>query len=395
MSDLVIANVTVVTENRTIPSGSVTVRDGKIEEIHEGFVVKGEASVIDGKDRNLTLLPGFIDVHIHGANGHDVMDATEEALYGLAVQLPQEGTTSFLATTMTQSKERITKAVTNAGEFIEKQEQGQGQAEVLGIHLEGPFISPSKAGAQPLEHITKPSLDLFEQWQNESHQNIKLITLAPELEGALPFIEEVRRKGVICSLGHSEATLNEANEAVEKGASHITHLYNQMSGLHHREPGLVGAAFTNPALLVEMIVDHIHIHPEAVRLAYQVLGSDRTILITDAMRAKCLPAGTYDLAGQNVTVNNGEARLSDGTLAGSILTLEEAARKMRAFAGVELNELVKMTSANAARELGVYDRKGSITKGKDADLVLLDEKGCVVTTICRGIISYNCEGGAT
>ncbi|GEN52934.1 N-acetylglucosamine-6-phosphate deacetylase [Halobacillus faecis] len=393
MSDLVIANVTVVTENGTIPSGSVTVRDGKIEEIHEGFVGKDEATVIDGKDRNLTLLPGFIDVHIHGANGHDVMDATEEALYGLAAQLPQEGTTSFLATTMTQSQERISKAVTNAGEFIEKQEQGH--AEVLGIHLEGPFISPSKAGAQPIEHITKPSIDLFEQWQNESHQHIKLITLAPELEGSLPFIEEVRRKGVICSLGHSEATLDEANQAVEKGASHITHLYNQMSGLHHREPGLVGAAFTNPELLVEMIVDHIHIHPEAVRLAYQVLGSDRTILITDAMRAKCLSAGTYDLAGQNVTVNNGEARLSDGTLAGSILTLEEAARKMRTFAGVELNELVKMTSANAARELGIYDRKGSITKGKDADLVLLDEKGCVVTTICRGIISYNCKGGAS
>ncbi|MYL51209.1 N-acetylglucosamine-6-phosphate deacetylase [Halobacillus litoralis] len=394
MSDLVITNVTVVTENRTIPSGSVMVRDGKIEEIHEGSVFKDEAFVIDGKGRNLTLLPGFIDVHIHGANGHDVMDATMEALQGVAVQLPKEGTTSFLATTMTQSRERISQAVTNAGTYMDQQQRA-GQAEVLGIHLEGPFISPSKAGAQPLEHIIAPSLEIFEQWQNASQQQIKLITLAPELEGALPFIEELRRKGVICSLGHSEATLAQANDAVEKGASHVTHLYNQMSGLHHREPGLVGAAFTNPELLVEMIVDHIHIHPEAVRLAYQVLGSDRTILITDAMRAKCLPAGNYDLAGQNVTVNHGEARLSDGTLAGSILTLDEAARKMRTFARVDLNELVKMTSTNAARELGVYDRKGDIAKGKDADLVLLDENGYVVTTICRGVISYNGKGGAS
>ncbi|WLR47575.1 N-acetylglucosamine-6-phosphate deacetylase [Halobacillus litoralis] len=393
MSDLVISNVTVVMENGTIPSGSVTVSDGKIEEIQEGFVIKEGDSVIDGKGRNLTLLPGFIDVHIHGANGHDVMDATEEALRGVAVQLPKEGTTSFLATTMTQSKERITQAVTNVGTYMEHQ-QRDGQAEVLGIHLEGPFISPSKAGAQPAEHITEPSLSLFENWQKDSQQQIKLVTLAPELEGALPFIEEVRKKGVICSLGHSEATLAEANEAVDKGASHVTHLYNQMSGLHHREPGLVGAALTNRELLVEMIVDHIHIHPEAVRLAYQILGSDRTILITDAMRAKCLPAGTYDLAGQNVTVNNGEARLSDGTLAGSILTLEEAARKMRTFSGVDPAELVKMTSANAARELGVYDRKGSIAKGKDADLVLLDEEGRVVTTICRGVISYDGKGGA-
>lgn len=394
MNDLVITNVTIVTEDRTIPSGSVRVSEGKIEEIQEEIIVKDGASVIDGHGRNLTLLPGFIDVHIHGANGHDVMDATEEALHGVAVQLPMEGTTSFLATTMTQSRERISQAVTNVGTYMEQQ-QRNGQAEVLGIHLEGPFISPSKAGAQPLEHITEPSLPLFEQWQNESQQQIKLVTLAPELKGALPFIEKVREKGVICSLGHSEASLAEANDAVEKGASHVTHLYNQMSGLHHREPGLVGTAFTNPDLFVEMIVDHIHIHPEAVRLAYQVLGSDRTILITDAMRAKCLPSGTYDLAGQNVTVKNGEARLSDGTLAGSILTLEEAARKMRTFAGVGLNELVKMTSANAARELGVYDRKGSIAKGKDADLVLLDEEGCVVTTICRGVISYDGKGGVS
>ncbi|CDQ21062.1 N-acetylglucosamine 6-phosphate deacetylase [Halobacillus karajensis] len=388
MGDLMITNVSIVTEKETIPNGTVYIKDGTIEKISKEKDRTHATHVIDGKGENLTLVPGFIDVHIHGANGHDVMDATPEALDGLATQLPKEGTTSFLATTMTQSKENISRALKNAGEYIESQKR-EGKAEVLGVHLEGPFISEEKAGAQPPEHIAKPSLELFHKWQKESENHIKLVTIAPETDGALQFIKEICGKGVVCSLGHSSATLETANEAVKHGASHVTHLFNQMSGLHHREPGLVGAAFTNPELWVEMIVDHIHVHPEAVKLAYRMIGSKRTVLITDAMRAKCLPEGIYDLAGQSVRVQNGEARLEDGTLAGSILTLEEAAQKMQDFVGVNREELVQITSANAARELGVYHRKGSIAEKKDADLVILDEGGNVLVTICKGIISYD------
>ncbi|MCA0970912.1 N-acetylglucosamine-6-phosphate deacetylase [Halobacillus litoralis] len=371
-----ISNVRIVTEERVMENGSVEIEDGRIRRISDRTAQEPE---IDGGGH--TLLPGFIDVHIHGAAGHDVMDATTEALDGMTAKLPEEGTTSFLATTMTQSPENISKAVRNVGAY-----EASGGAEVLGIHLEGPFISSGKAGAQPTAHILPPSVEMFETWQNESRDRIKLVTLAPETEGALDFIEKISRTGVVCSLGHSEASLETANAAADRGARHVTHLFNQMSGLHHREPGLVGAAFLNPSLMVEMIVDHIHVHPDAVRLAYQTIGSERTMLITDAMRAKCLADGAYDLGGQDVTVKNQEARLEDGTLAGSILKLNEAVRKMRPLASWQ--ELARITSGNAARQLGVFDRKGSIEEGKDADLVLLDEDGSVVLTLCMGEVAY-------
>ncbi|RWZ60621.1 N-acetylglucosamine-6-phosphate deacetylase [Halobacillus fulvus] len=387
MAELVFENVTVALDDGRLMKGSVCVEGGKISEVTEHIVSSADHKI---NGEGYTLVPGFIDVHIHGANGHDVMDASEEAVRGMARQLPKEGTTSFLATTMTQSDESIASAVANVGHYMKR--QPEGEAEVLGIHLEGPFISEKKAGAQPAEHIQKPSVERFQKWQEESDGQIKLVTLAPEVEGAQDFIEEISRTGVICSLGHSDATWKEADEAVRRGARHVTHLYNQMSGLHHREPGLVGAALTNRKLNVELIVDHIHVHPEAVRLAYETMGSERTLLITDAMRAKCLPSGTYDLGGQDVIVKEGEARLADGTLAGSILTLEEAARKMKTHAGATIHELVRMTSSNAAKELGVYDRKGSIAEGKDADLVLLDDQHNVALTVCRGRIAFDKSG---
>ncbi|TGB03767.1 N-acetylglucosamine-6-phosphate deacetylase [Halobacillus salinus] len=373
---MLISNIRIVTEQQVIENGTVEIQDGRIKRISDQII---KEPTIDGG--GATLLPGFIDVHIHGADGHDMMDATKEALDGITAKLPEEGTTSFLATTMTQSVENITRAVTNAGAY----ESTKG-AELLGIHLEGPFISDKKAGAQPLEHILPPSLEQFQAWQDAANGQIKLVTLAPETEGALPFIEKVSSTGVVCSLGHSDASFATASAAAEHGARHVTHLFNQMSGLHHREPGLVGAAFMNPALMVEMIVDHIHVHPDAVRLAYQNIGPERTMLITDAMRAKCLPSGTYDLGGQDVTVENGEARLEDGTLAGSILKLNEAARNMREHASWQ--ELARITSGNAARQLDAFDRKGSIEEGKDADLVLLNDEGDVLLTICRGEVAF-------
>ncbi|MBA2174210.1 N-acetylglucosamine-6-phosphate deacetylase [Halobacillus locisalis] len=381
----IVTNITIIAESETISNGTVVIKNGVIEKVIKGSWVE-EGPVIDGE--GMTLLPGFIDVHIHGANGHDVMDATQEAIKGIADKLPEEGTTSFLATTMTQSLENISLAVKNVGEYIVNP---SGKAEVIGIHLEGPFISPEKAGAQHPGHIMKPSVEQFQHWQKESHNCIRLVTMAPEVEGGILFISQISESGVVCSIGHTNATFEQANEAVEHGARHVTHLYNQMSGIHHREPGVVGAAFMNPQLMVEMIVDHIHSHSEAVRLAFQNVGPERAILVTDAMRAKCLPEGTYDLGGQDVVVKDGEARLIDHTLAGSILTLDEAVRKMKSLAS--MSEIALMSSANPAKQIGVYDRKGSISEGKDADLVLMNEEGRIVLTLCRGEIAYDGRGG--
>ncbi|WP_163528346.1 N-acetylglucosamine-6-phosphate deacetylase [Halobacillus ihumii] len=380
-------NIKIVTETKTISSACLQVKDGKITTISDHFI--GEAdTVIDGQDKQWTLVPGFIDVHIHGADGHDVMDASYDALEGMASRLPEEGTTSFLATTMTQSKENISRAVQTVGTYI-NQQKANSQAEVLGIHLEGPFISQEKAGAQPLEHICMPSIEQFDQWQAVSNHNIRLVTLAPEVPNGMEFIKHVSQTGVVASIGHSQATYDQVTEAVQSGARHITHLYNQMSGLHHREPGIVGGAFLNQELMVEMIVDHVHSRPEMVQLAYQHTQADRTILITDAMRAKCLPEGTYDLGGQNVNVVGNEARLADGTLAGSILTLEQAVSNMSQNTMITIEDLVRITSANAATQLGIEDRKGSIAEGKDADLVILDEEFGVVMTVCRGVLAHD------
>ncbi|MCP3027840.1 N-acetylglucosamine-6-phosphate deacetylase [Halobacillus sp. A5] len=380
-------NVTLVTPAETIDSGFLKVKDGKITAISRQSI--GGADVtIDGKGKRWSLVPGFIDVHIHGADGHDVMDASREALRGMAAVLPAEGTTSFLATTMTQAKEAISKAVKNVGEFM-KNDQAEGQAEILGIHLEGPFISKNKAGAQPVDHITLPSIELFDQWNEQCGDHIRLVTLAPEVDGAADFITHISQKGIVASIGHSDATFTQVTQAVDAGARHVTHLYNQMSGMHHREPGVVGAALLNDKLMVEMIVDHVHARPEAVQLAYHHTHAERTILITDAMRAKCLPEGAYDLGGQQVDVKGKEARLADGTLAGSILTLEEAAGHMKQNADVTLEDLVRITSTNAAKQLGVDDRKGSLVEGRDADLVLLDEDWRVIMTVCRGVAAYD------
>ena len=382
---ILISGITIADAAKESYVGDILLEGGKISRVAEKIEAQADVH-IEATGKNWTAFPGFIDVHIHGAAGHDAMDATSEALTGLADVLPKEGTTSFLATTMTQSDEAISAALKNIRDF----QLEDGQAEMLGVHLEGPFISDKRAGAQPIEHIAEPSYPLFQKWQKLSGNQIRLVTLAPETTNGLAFIKNLAEDGVIASIGHSDGTLEEVQAAVRAGASHVTHLYNQMSPFHHRNPGVVGASLTEKGLTVEVIADFIHSHPTSVELAFRQKGAERLILITDAMRAKGLAPGVYDLGGQDVQVTRKDARLADGTLAGSILTMDSAIQNVQSITGCSLNELVAMTSANAAKELGLAN-KGSLQEGSDADIAILDDSLNVQMTICRGTIAYTKE----
>ncbi|ARI76442.1 N-acetylglucosamine-6-phosphate deacetylase [Halobacillus mangrovi] len=372
---------TVVTETGMIENGYILIVDGQIVDYgHKENTQKDVDEVFELNETDI-IMPGFIDIHIHGAAGHDTMDATEEALRVMAETLPKEGTTSFLATTITDTDEHITDALRNAAKFSKTDYDG---AEMLGVHLEGPFISLQHAGAQPESCIIPSSIELFEKWQKAAEGLIRVVTLAPEEKNGMELVRYLGDNDVIPSIGHSHATFDEVSEAVNHGLKHATHLFNAMRPMHHREPGVVGAVFLNASLLAEIIFDRIHVTNEMVRLAYRTLGSDRMMLITDSMRGKCLREGTYDLGGQEVTINGGEARLANGTLAGSVLKMSDAVRHLSSFEESSELDVMKMASWNAAKSLGVDDRKGSIKKGKDADLVVLDSELSVKQTFCRG-----------
>ncbi len=391
VNPILLKGIEIYTDNNVIKNGYIKIRDQKIVEIgtlDELFDVK-DFEIIE-VPTYFKAVPGFIDMHIHGVNGADTMDATKEALETMVTALPKEGTTSFLATTMTQENKKIEEALINTGKYIGEQ-SNHGKAEILGLHLEGPFVNAKKAGAQPLQHIIDPNLALFKEWEKLSMGTIKLVTLAPEQPGGLEMVRYLKENGIIASIGHTDATFEEVNEAINAGVNHVTHLFNQMRGLHHREPGVVGAAFLRKELIAEIIVDGVHVHPEMVNLAYKNKQSEGLILITDSMRAKCLKNGMYDLGGQEVIVQDGKAVLADGTLAGSILKLGHAVKNILTFTGCSLTEAIKMASANPAKQLNVFDRKGSIAIGKDADIVILDDNMDVFMTFCRGTLAYKKE----
>ncbi|MBN3556554.1 N-acetylglucosamine-6-phosphate deacetylase [Fictibacillus nanhaiensis] len=336
------------------------------------------------------IIPGMIDIHIHGADGADFMDGTKEALETISKVLPAEGTTSFLATTMTEEISVINRALNTASNFM--LESQSSAAELLGIHLEGPFISPKRAGAQPTSFIQQPDVSQFNEFQKSADNQIKLVTLAPEMEGGLELTKYLSSQGIIASIGHSDSSFVEVKVGIESGISHVTHLFNGMRGMHHRDPGVAGAALLQQELMVEMIVDGVHASPEMIRLAYHSTGPERTILITDSMRAKGLGEGTYTLGGQQVTVTGNEARLIDGTLAGSILPMNIAVKNMMDYTQCSWSDIAKMSSENAAKELQIFERKGSLSVGKDADITVLTEDCDVLMTFCRGELVYHRKG---
>ncbi|MDQ0199019.1 N-acetylglucosamine-6-phosphate deacetylase [Neobacillus ginsengisoli] len=389
MNLLIMIPGTAILEKEIAEAIYIYIENGKIQEIGPINEVPSRFQDADKIEIPIeqTVVPGFIDVHIHGAAGADTMDATPEALTTVAKALPAEGTTSFLATTITQKHENIEKALANVADYCSK-ENDPGKAEVLGVHLEGPFINVKRAGAQPKEYIIDPDIELFQRWQQLAAGKIKLVTVAPELENGTDFVRYLDENGVIASIGHSDAIYEEVETAVKAGAKQVTHLFNGMRGIHHREPGVAGSALLFKELMVELIADGIHVRPEIIKLVIDSKGADGMILITDAMRAKCLKSGIYDLGGQDVSVADGRALLADGTLAGSILKMNDSLKNTIEFARVSLVNAVQMASVNPAKQLNVFDRKGSIAPGKDADFTILTNNYQVDLTICRGEIAY-------
>jgi len=387
---IVLINAKIYAENQMIHNGFIKIKGMEILALGwmTDFNVDDQSDIIDLHGQ--TVIPGMIDIHIHGTSGADVMDGDIAALETIVQALPQEGTTSFLATTMTQSDDNISKALKNAADFIQNY-QTSGQSEVLGVHLEGPFVNPSMAGAQPVEFIIKPEIAVFEKWQQLAEGTIKLVTMAPEQQGGLELVQFLKQQGVVVSIGHSDATFADVKKAISAGATQVTHLYNQMKGLHHREPGVVGAAMLLDELYAELIVDGIHVCPEMIQLAYRNKKSEKLILITDSMRAKCLKNGNYDLGGQLVIVKDGTAVLQNGTLAGSVLKLKDAMKNMLHYCDCTLEDIIKMTSSNPAKQLHISHRKGSIAVGKDADIVVLNSDYDVQMTFCRGVLAYQKE----
>ncbi|MBO3065963.1 N-acetylglucosamine-6-phosphate deacetylase [Staphylococcus shinii] len=379
MSKYVIANGRIYTENETIAQGYIIIDNGKIAQIGTGEY-QGELTTIDLKGQH--VLPGFIDIHMHGGYGEDAMDASFEGLKHLSESLLSEGTTSFLATTMTQSDENIIKALKNIVNY-QGQQDNLNAASIVGIHLEGPFISEHKVGAQNPAYVQRPSVAKIQQFQEIANDQIKVMTFAPEVEGARETLAALHNQ-INFSIGHTVATFDEVNEAVAHGAKHVTHLYNAGTAFEHRNPGLSGAAWVNDKLSTESIVDGIHSHPASIKIAYKQKGNKRFFLITDAMRAKGMPDGEYDLGGQNVTVKGSEARLASGALAGSILKMNEGLKNLIKFTGASLDDLWRVTSLNQAIALNIEDNKGSIAVGKDADIVVVDDDMHVLTTIKSG-----------
>lgn len=387
MNSMLIHNIRIALPNGQLMTGEILMADGKIIQVSELPIDGFLGARFDGE--SCMALPGFIDLHIHGAIGADFMDGDKRAFETIASYLPQEGTTSFLATTLTQSVQNIQRAVSSGERFMAGDSSIPAKgAEMLGFHLEGPFIHPDQAGAQPLEFIREPSTNLLHGWFGERLEHLKVVTLAPEKDLDFKVIHYLTEQGVISSAGHTTATHEEIEQATQHGLSHLTHFCNAMSGLHHREIGVVGAGLLNDQLFCEVIADGIHISDDMLKLMLKVIGSERIILITDSMRAKGLSDGTYTLADQQVEVIGARATLANGTLAGSVLKMNDGMKKLQSLAHVSMKDIMNMTSVNAAKRLDVYERKGSIEVGKDADIVLVDDQFDVHSTFCMGRMSY-------
>ena len=352
----------------------------------ENLTVPASTRVIDFGDAILT--PGLIDIHIHGGAGHDVMDASDDGLAAIERLMLRHGVTSYCPTTVTAPIDQTLRALEALGRAIQQRDTMGDRARPLGVHLEGPFLSHARRGVHSPLYLQRASQHIFDQMWEAASGQVAMLTIAPELEGALELIRDATGRGIRVSIGHSNASLEQAVAGVEAGARHATHTFNAMRRMDHRDPGLLGAILTDDTLTADIIADGQHVRPEVVDLFLRAKGLDLAVLITDGISATGMPDGTYHLGLYKVTVSDGHCE-SHGKLAGSVLTMDRAVRNVMNFAGISFQDAIRLATLNPARVLGIEKRKGCLQVGADADIAVFSPAGEVRQTIVGGAVAGN------
>ena len=376
----------ILTPQEELLDAVILVEGGRITAIGHRDEVKIPEGAVDYVASGMTVVPGFVDVHIHGAGGHDVMEASPAALNCITSTVARHGTTSILATTVTAPVDETCKSLEGIAQYIRSHEQQENTglaAEILGIHLEGPFISKTRRGVHPSDSITRPSIEILDKFRAASDGLISILTVAPEVSGALDLIRATVTNGIVAAIGHTDADYEQARAAIQAGARHAVHFYNAMRPFSHRDPGVIGAVLTEPDVTAEIIADGVHVAGPAIQVLLGTKGFDTVLLASDGTAATGMPDGNFRLGNFEVTVKDGVCRNSEGKLAGSTLTLDRALRYIVSL-GVPLIDALRMATILPARRLGLAGTKGIIAIGADADLVVLTPDLRVAGVMTRG-----------
>jgi N-acetylglucosamine-6-phosphate deacetylase len=385
MSTILIHAGRALTPATEINDAGILIRDDVIEAIGPRSAMTLPVGAQEIRATDKTAVPGFVDLHIHGAGGHDVMEGSGNALRSVTRKVSEYGTTSIVATTVTASTDETLRAVEDIAAYIAHQhETDEPRAEILGIHFEGPFISKQRRGVHPAEWIQLPSAETLSRFIKAAAGNARILTIAPEVLGAAPCIDAAREAGLVVSIGHTDATYEQARAAMARGAHSATHVYNAMRPFTHRDPGVIGAVLTSADINAELIADGVHVEEAAMKLLLMAKGAAHVTLVSDGLSATGMPDGKYTLGGFEVTVSGGVCRNAEGVLAGSTLTLDRALRNIVAL-GTSLPDAVRMLTLNPAVLLGIEFKKGSLRVGADADILLLDEGLRVANVWARGV----------
>jgi N-acetylglucosamine-6-phosphate deacetylase len=385
----------ILTPEEEIADGIIVVEGSKIAALGHRDEIRVPPDAIDYVAGGMTVVPGFVDVHIHGAGGHDVMEANARALDRIAATVARHGTTSLVATTVTAPVEDTCHSLEGIARYIrahespkedsdENSDKAKPAAEFLGIHLEGPFISKARRGVHPPDSIARPSVETLQKFLDAADGLVKIVTVAPEIPGAKELIEYAVAAKIVAAIGHTDADFAQARAAIQAGARHAVHMYNAMRPFSHRDPGVIGAILTDPEITAEVIADGVHVDGAAIQVLLGCKGFDTVLLVSDGIAATGMPDGNYRLGNFEVTVKDGVARNSEGKLAGSTLTLDRALRELVAI-GVPLKDAVRMATILPARRLGLGGKKGMIAVGADADLVALTPDLRVSGVMTRGM----------